>query len=213
MSDADLVTDRTRVRRKAERGRYDFATVAGILDAGLVAHVGFNGPHGVGVLPMAYARVDDHVYLHGATGNAMLRGLATGADVCVTVTIVDGLVLSRTAFHHSMNYRCAVVVGRAISVDDDAEKATALRAIVEHALAGRSDDCRGPNASELRSTRVIKVAIDEASAKVRTGPPIDDEEDLPLPYWAGEIPLVTTLGPPLADEYVPAGIATPTYDR
>jgi hypothetical protein len=112
-----------------------------------------------------------------------------------------------------MNYRCAVVVGRAISVDDDAEKATALRAIVEHALAGRSDDCRGPNASELRSTRVIKVAIDEASAKVRTGPPIDDEEDLSLPYWAGEIPFVTTLGPPLADEYVPAGIATPTYDR
>ena len=199
------------MRRKAERGRYDFATVAAILDEGLIAHVGFMGAHGVCVLPMAFARVDDELYIHGAVGNAMLRELSTGADVCITVTLVDALVLSRSAFHHSMNYRCVVVVGEAVEVEDDQEKARALRAVVDHTLPGRSDDCRGPNASELRTTRVIRVPITEASAKVRSGPPIEDADDLATPFWGGEIPLVTTRGAPIADEHVPAGTASPAY--
>jgi uncharacterized protein len=205
-----LPTARTTLRRKADRGRYDWESVAGILDAGMIAHVGFTAPAGVCVLPMAYARVDGHLYLHGAAGNAMLRGLATGTDVCVTVTLVDALVLSRSAFHHSMNYRSVVVVGRATTVDDPDEKADALRAIVDHTVPGRSGACRGPSASELRATRVVFLPISEASAKVRTGPPIEEPEDLDLPYWGGEVPVLTAFGTPVADEFVVTGVQAPT---
>jgi uncharacterized protein len=198
---------RTRVRRKAERGRYDRETVVAVLDAGLIAHVGFAGPEGLFVLPMAYGRVDDRLYLHGAAGNAMLKWLSTGADICVTVTLVDALVLSRSAFHHSMNYRSVVVVGRAEPVVDDEEKARALRGIVDHSIAGRSEACRGPNAAEMRTTRVVRLPIDEASAKIRTGPPIEEPDDLVLPYWAGEIPVITSLGTPVPDAYVAPGHA------
>jgi nitroimidazol reductase NimA-like FMN-containing flavoprotein (pyridoxamine 5'-phosphate oxidase superfamily) len=203
---------RTTVRRKADRARYDRASVAAILDDGLIAHVGFTTAAGVFVLPMAYARLDDQLYIHGAVGNAMLKGLATGAAVCVTVTIVDELVLSRSAFHHSMNYRSVVVVGEAQPVTDRAELDVALRAIVDHSVPGRSDDCRGPSASEIRQTRVIRVPITEASAKVRTGPPIEDPSDLETPYWGGVVPVQTTLGSPVADEYA-AGMVAPTYAR
>jgi uncharacterized protein len=204
-------TARTTVRRKADRACYDWAAIAAILDEGLIAHVGFVAPEGVCVLPMAYGRVEDRLYLHGAAGNAMLKRLATGLDVCVTVTLVDALVLSRSAFHHSMNYRSVVVVGTADAVEDDATRAVALRAIVDHTVAGRSDDCRGPDAAELRATRVIALPITEASAKVRTGPPIEEADDLQLPFWGGIVPLDTTLGDPVADAYVPAGRAAPTY--
>jgi uncharacterized protein len=218
MQDADLdpahelePTERTTVRRKADRGRYDWATVAGTLDEGTVAHVGFVGDRGVLVIPMVYGRVGDQLYLHGAVGNAMLRRLSDGVDVCVTVTIVDAHVLSRSAFHHSMNYRSVVVVGEAALVEDRAEKHRALRAVVDHNLPGRSDECRGPSDSELRATRLIRVPITEASAKVRTGPPIEDPEDLELPYWGGEIPVVVTHGAPVADEFVASGAPAPAY--
>jgi hypothetical protein len=204
-------TTRTKVRRKSDRGRYDWATVAAILDEGMIAHVGFVADEGVCVLPMVYARVDDRLYLHGAAGNAMLRQLAGGADVCVTVTLVDALVLSRSAFHHSMNYRSVVVVGRAVAVDDRDEKHRALRAVVDHNLPGRSHECRGPSESELRTTRVIRLPINEASAKLRTGPPIEEPEDLELPYWGGEVPLVIAHGTPVPDEHVGPSIDAPTY--
>jgi nitroimidazol reductase NimA-like FMN-containing flavoprotein (pyridoxamine 5'-phosphate oxidase superfamily) len=188
------------VRRKAERGDYDRETIHSILDEGLVAHVGFTSDVGVGVLPMVYARVDEHLYLHGATGNHMLRAL-TGADVCVTVTLLDALVLSRSAFHHSMNYRSVVVYGRASAVDDMEEKDGALRAVVDHMVEGRSQSCRTPNAEELRATRVVRVSLAEASAKIRTGPPLEEAGDLALPHWGGEIPVLTTFGAPVPDQY------------
>lgn len=196
----DPASDRVRVRRKADRARYDRDTVTEILDEGFVAHVGFVAGHGPVVLPMAYARVDDHLYLHGATGNAMLRAL-DGAEVCVTVTLLDGLVLSRSAFHHSMNYRSVVVLGRAETVTDDAEKERALLAVVDQMVAGRSRECRPPAAEELRATRVVRVPLGEVSAKVRTGPPIEDPADLDPPvWWGGVVPIATTLGTPVPDE-------------
>ncbi len=199
---AEPPSERIRVRRKADRARYDEPTVHAILDAAFVAHVGFVTEHGPCVLPMAFARVEDHLYLHGAAGNAMLRSL-DDADVCVTVTLLDGLVLSRSAFHHSMNYRSVVVLGRASVVSDDDEKDRGLRAVVDHMVAGRSRECRPPTAEELRATRVVRVPLAEASAKVRTGPPIEDPADLdPVEWWGGVIPLTTTLGAPVPDAYV-----------
>jgi hypothetical protein len=197
-------SDRTCVRRQAERGRYDGDTVAAVLDGGFVAHVGFVGDGGVCVLPMAYARVDDQLYLHGATGNAMLRALE-GAELCVTVTLLDGLVLSRSAFHHSMNYRSVVVFGRGTTVTDPAEKERALAAIVDQMVVGRSAECRPPTPEELRATRVVRLLITEASAKVRTGPPKEDPGDLDPPvHWGGVVPVTTVLGEPVPDEYVVA---------
>lgn len=194
-------SDRVRVRRKADRARYDTATIGAILDEAFVAHVGFTTEHGPCVLPMAYARVGDHLYLHGATGNAMLRAL-DGADVCVTVTLLDGLVLARSAFHHSMNYRSVVVLGRAVTVRDDAEKERALAAVVDHMVVGRSDECRPPTPEEVRATRVVRVPLAEASAKVRTGPPIEDPADLDPPvWWGGVVPVRTVLDEPRPDEH------------
>jgi nitroimidazol reductase NimA-like FMN-containing flavoprotein (pyridoxamine 5'-phosphate oxidase superfamily) len=208
----DAPSSRTRVRRKAERGRYDRASIDAILDEGLVAHVGFTGSDGICVLPMVYGRIGDRLYLHGAVGNAMLRAMSEGVDVCVTITLVDGLVLSRSAFHHSVNYRSLVVMGRADVVDDAEERERALRAVVEHAIAGRSDECRGPSPSELRSTRVLALPLVEASAKVRTGPPIEEDADLALPYWGGVVPIETTFGAPVPDDYVAAGVTPPRLD-
>lgn len=193
-------SERTKVRRKADRGRYDAPTIHAILDAGMVAHVGFVSDAGVGIVPMVYGRVDDWLYLHGATGNHMLRAV-TDADVCVTVTLVDALVLSRSAFHHSMNYRSVVVYGRAALVGDPREKDRALRAVVDHMATGRSEQCRPPTAEELRATRVVRLPITEASAKIRTGPPIEEPADLALEWWGGEIPIVTSRGTPVPDQY------------
>jgi nitroimidazol reductase NimA-like FMN-containing flavoprotein (pyridoxamine 5'-phosphate oxidase superfamily) len=211
-------TDRTTVRRKADRGRYDWATITAILDEGLVAHVGFAVDGQPCVIPMAYARIDDALYLHGATGNHMLRTLASGVEVCATVTLLDGLVLSRSAFHHSMNYRSVVVFGRAVRVDGE-EQMRALLAVVDHMVPGRSTDSRPPTPSELRKTFVVRLALTEASAKVRTGAPIEDPADLDLEWWGGELPLRTAASPAVPDADargpVPAAVAawTPTRSR
>lgn len=193
-------TDRTRVRRKAERGRYDDDTIRSILGEAIVCHVGFVADGQPVVIPTAFAVVDDHLYVHGATGNAMLRSLASGtSEACVTVTLLDGLVLSRSAFHHSVNYRSVMVFGRGEAVTDADEKQRAVMAIVDHVVPGRSCDTRPPTPEELRATLVVRIPLAEASAKVRTGPPIEDDADLGLGHWAGEVPLSLVAGEPLPD--------------
>jgi nitroimidazol reductase NimA-like FMN-containing flavoprotein (pyridoxamine 5'-phosphate oxidase superfamily) len=188
---ADAPSARTTVRRRAQRGRYEQELVHAILDEALVCHVGFESEHGPVVLPTMHARVGDTLYLHGAVGNAMLRSLAAGAPVCVTVTLLDGLVLARSAFHHSMNYRSVVVFGTATAVEDRDAKLAALEALIERIHPGRWTEARPPSDAELRQTLVVSVPLAEASAKVRSGPPIDDAEDYALDVWAGEIPLET----------------------
>ncbi len=206
-------TKRTTLRRRAERGRYDRATVEAILDEGLVAHVGVDGEAAVTVLPMVYGRIGDALYLHGATANALLRVAGAGQDVCVTVTLLDGLVLARSAFHHSVNYRCVVVFGPARQVTDPEEKREALIAVVDHIARGRAEDCRAPTAEELRATAVLKVTIDEVSAKARTGGPIEDPDDVGLPYWGGVLPLALVARPAVPDGHVGPEIEVPGYLR
>ena len=188
---AEPPSARTTVRRRAQRGQYDRELIHAVLDEALVSHVGFESEHGPVVLPTMHARVDDTLYLHGAVGNAMLRALAAGAPVCVTVTLLDGLVLARSAFHHSMNYRSVVVFGTAVAVEEREVKLAALEALVERIHPGRWTEARQPTESELRQTLVVSVPLDEASAKVRSGPPIDDPEDYTLDVWAGVVPLET----------------------
>jgi nitroimidazol reductase NimA-like FMN-containing flavoprotein (pyridoxamine 5'-phosphate oxidase superfamily) len=202
-------TDRTTVRRLPKRANYDRELVDAIIDEALSCHVGFAIDGRPWVIPTIHARVDDRLYLHGAVANQMLKSLAGGVEACVTVTLVDGLVLARSQFHHSMNYRSVMIFGRATPVDDVDEKRAALHALVEHVVPGRSADARPPNASELRATSVLTLAIDEASAKVRTGGPVDDEQDLALPIWAGQLPLAATYGSPVAEPDVRASV--PAY--
>jgi hypothetical protein len=197
----------------ADRGHYDKNTIRSILDEGLVCHVGFAESGNPVVLPTAYARSGDLVYLHGAVGNAALRSLATGAPACVTVTLVDGLVLARSAFHHSLNYRSVVIFGRPTEVTDVEEKRKAVMAIVEHIVRGRAADTRPPTDAELRATRVVSMAISEASAKVRAGGPNDDPEDMGLPVWAGHVPLRLVSGDPVADVDHPPTVSPPHYLR
>jgi nitroimidazol reductase NimA-like FMN-containing flavoprotein (pyridoxamine 5'-phosphate oxidase superfamily) len=189
-------SERVRVRRHSERGRYDADAVWAILDEALVCHVGFVHNGQPVVLPTTHGRVGDDLYLHGAVASTMLRDLSAGAPVCVTATLLDGLVLARSVYNHSMNYRSAVILGRAAEVRNPEEKLRALEAIVEHVMPGRWADARQPSASELRVTRVVRVGLAEASAKVRTGPPVDDAEDMVLDVWAGVVPVATRLGPP-----------------
>ena len=170
-----------------------------ILDEGLVAHVGLAVDGQPFVLPMVYARVDGHLYLHGSAASRLLRALGAGAPVCVTVTLLDGIVLARSAFHHSMNYRSVVILGRAVAVTDAAEREVALAAMVDHAVPGRSEEVRPPDPKELAATLVVRVDLDEVSAKVRRGPPIDDHADLGLPVWAGVLPLRVVAGDPRPD--------------
>lgn len=203
-------TDRTQVRRHRERARYERQAVEAILDEGLVAHVGVvDGSHPV-VLPMAYARIGETLYLHGALANHLLRTGAEG-EICVTVTLLDGLVLSRSWFHHSMNYRCVVLYGRPRLVTDDAEKWAASEALVEHVARGRAEATRPTTPEELRKTTFLALPIDEASAKVRNGPPSDEPEDLDGTTWAGVLPLSTVAGTPVADEHTPAGVEVPEH--
>jgi len=193
------VTDRTRLRRKPQRGSHDRAVVDAILDEALICHVGFVTERGPFVIPTLHARIGDQLYIHGAVANHALRSLSAGIEVCVTVTLVDALVLARTAFHHSMNYRSVMLFGRAVEATDPTTKLAALAALVDRVGPGRSAACRPPNAKELDATSVLSIMIEEASAKVRSGPPLPDEgEDAQLPFWAGVIPLVTTRGTPLA---------------
>ena len=190
-------SERTRVRRLPDRGAYDRESLERILDEGLVAHVGFTGDDGQPfVIPLAYARQGDRLLLHGSVLSRLMQRAAGGVPVCVTVTLLDGLVLARSVFHHSMNYRSAVVLGRTRPIRDPAEKLAALEALVEHLVPGRSADARGPSEKELAATEIVAVPLDEASVKVRTGPPKDDRRDLALPVWAGVVPLHLTAGAP-----------------
>jgi nitroimidazol reductase NimA-like FMN-containing flavoprotein (pyridoxamine 5'-phosphate oxidase superfamily) len=198
MSEPLAQTDRTKLRRLADRGSFDRAEANAIIDEAYLAHVGFIVDGAPKVLPMTYGRAGDALYLHGAVGNAMLNASA-GLEVCVTITLLDGLVLARSAFHHSMNYRSVVLLGEAAKVEDDDEKRRALDAIVDHVLPGRSRTARPTSAAELRKTFVLRLAIDEGSVKVRSGGAVDDEEDLDLPVWAGVIPLRLTPGEPEHD--------------
>lgn len=196
-------SERTRVRRLAERGRYETETIHAILDEALICHVGFVVNGQPVVIPTIHWRDGDTLYFHGSAASRMLRSLRDGVDACVTVTLLDGLVLARSAFHHSMNYRSVVVFGKAREVRED-EKVRVLDSLVEHVVRGRSKEVRAPNLKELRQTLVLALPIDEASAKIRTGGPVDDEEDYALPVWAGVLPLTLTPGEPVADRGVMA---------
>jgi nitroimidazol reductase NimA-like FMN-containing flavoprotein (pyridoxamine 5'-phosphate oxidase superfamily) len=203
-------SDRVRLRRKRERGSYDRRTIDAILDEALLAHLGIADEHGQPfVIPTLHARSGDVVYLHGSTASRTLRALDAGAPVCLTVSLLDGLVLARAAMHHSANYRSAMLLGNARLVDSPQEKLAALEAIVEHIVPGRWAEARTPDENELKATAVLALPIDEASAKVRTGPPVDDEEDLSLPVWAGVIPLVSEARAPEADHGLPPGLTVP----
>ena len=203
------VTDRSRTRRKADRARYDWDTITATLDEALVCHLGFVHEDQPFVLPTTYARIGDVLYVHGSAASRMLRALREGIGVCVTVTLLDGLVLARSAFHHSMNYRSVVILGTATEVVDRAERLRALEAIVEHMAPGRCTTVRAPSEKELKATLVLRLPIAEASAKVRTGGPLDDAEDMGWPCWAGHVPLRLVAGTPVPDGTQPAGVATP----
>jgi nitroimidazol reductase NimA-like FMN-containing flavoprotein (pyridoxamine 5'-phosphate oxidase superfamily)/GNAT superfamily N-acetyltransferase len=204
-------TPRTIVNRMRKRASYDRGVVHAILDRSLVCHVGVVIDGAPRVLPTLHARIDDRVYLHGAASNRMLNTAAAGVEVCVTATLIDGLVMARSAFHHSVNYRSVVIFGRATEVTDPERKLAAMRALVEHIAPGRWERSRQPSPKELAATSILELPITEASAKLRTGGPIDDEEDYALPYWAGVIPLRTDALVPLADSRLTPGIAMPPH--
>ncbi len=191
---------RTRVRRRAGRGQYEREQIDQILDAGLVGHLAFAADGQPYAIPMLYVRLGDQLYLHGSPLSRLLKRAVGGTDLCFTVTLLDGLVLARSAFHHSLNFRSVVVLGPARGVRDPKEKLAALETLVEHVMPGRSADARGPSAQELKATEVVALRLDEASAKVRSGPPVDAPEDYALDVWAGEIPLHLAAGVPLPDE-------------
>jgi nitroimidazol reductase NimA-like FMN-containing flavoprotein (pyridoxamine 5'-phosphate oxidase superfamily) len=204
-------SDRTTVKRKPQRAAYERVTIDSILDEGLICHVGLSVEGQTFVLPMIHVRVGDKVYLHGSPASRALQALAQGAEACLTVSLIDGLVLARSAMHHSMNYRSMMLFGKASVVDDPVEKGEALHALTEHLIPGRWADVRGPTDRELRQTMVVSVPIHEASAKVRTGPPLDDEADHALPVWAGVVPLWLAAGSPVSDPRLKPGVQLPEY--
>jgi uncharacterized protein len=199
MSETQMPSARTRVVREADRAVYDREAVYRILDEAFLCHAGFVVNGQPFVIPTSYGRKDASLYIHGSAASRMLRQLKDGVAVCITVTLLDGLVLARSVFNHSMNYRSVVILGTATLVDDPAEKLAALRVLSEHILPGRWDDARQPNERELKATSVLRVPIAEFSAKVRVGPPIDDEEDYAFPTWAGVVPLEMVAGAPIND--------------
>lgn len=204
-------TDQNRIKRLPERGHYDRETIYRILDEALICHAGFveNGqPY---VIPINFARVGDTILLHGANASRLLKHIEAGHPVCVTVTLVDGLVLARSVFHHSVNYRSVVVFGKGRPVQDEQEKLAALKAITEHLIPGRWQEARLPNRKEMNATRVVSIKIDEASAKIRMGPPGDEPEDYALPVWAGVLPLQEIPLTPIRDELLPEEVPLPTY--
>src|ERR1700740_3310924 len=204
-------TERTRVVREAERGVYDRQSVHKILDEAFVCHVGFSVDGHPFVIPTLFARVGDAIYFHGSAASRMLRNVSDGIPVCVTVTLTDGFVLARSVFNHSMNYRSVVVLGKAMLVETPAEKREALHAFTEKIIRGRWNDARQPNDKELKATSVLRLPLTEVSAKVRTGPPLDDDPDYALPVWAGVIPLQLVPGEPIRDERCDASIPVPPY--
>jgi nitroimidazol reductase NimA-like FMN-containing flavoprotein (pyridoxamine 5'-phosphate oxidase superfamily) len=203
-------SDRTRVRRVPQRGQYDRETVEAILDQTLISHIGFvHDGHPV-VIPTLHARLGDRLYLHGSAASRMLRTLEGGAPVCATATLVDGLVLARSAFHHSVNYRSVVVFGQARLLEPE-QRLGALELFTEKLVPGRWPEVRSPTRQELKGTKVFELPLDEVSAKVRTGPPIDEDEDYELPVWAGVLPLRTVVDPPQPDPRLDPGIETPGH--
>ncbi|MEM7480400.1 MAG: pyridoxamine 5'-phosphate oxidase family protein [Acidobacteriota bacterium] len=206
-----LKTDRTQVRRVRERGVYDRQEIHSILDEGLVCHVGFVHRHQPYVIPTAYARRGDEVLIHGSVLSRMMKTLGEGMPACLTVTLLDGLVLARSTFHHSMNYRSVVVLGKLRPIEGDEARLAALDALVEHLVPGRSRDARLPSDKELAATEVLSMAIDEASAKVRKGDPGDAKADLDLDYWSGVVPLIRQFGEPEPAPNLKEGIALPEY--
>jgi len=206
-------TPRTRLVREAERAVYDREAAYRILDEGFLCHVGFVVDGQPFVIPTSYGRKDDTLFVHGSAASRMLRQLKESVPVCITVTLLDGLVLARSIFNHSMNYRSVVVLGKATLLDDPAEKIEALRLLSEHIIPGRWADSRQPNERELKATSVLRVPIDEFSAKVRQGPAIDDEEDYSFPTWAGVVPLEMTAGAPINDARLLPGKEVPPYAR
>lgn len=210
--DAYRVTDRTRVKRSAGRAAYDKETVHSILDEAYLCHVGYVDMNGQPfVIPTAYARVNEKLYLHGAASNYLLKTLKTGAPVCVTVTLMDGLVLARATFHHSFNYRSCVILGSAEPVTDMEEKRAALEALVEHIVPGRYAEARNPTTAELTATSVVSLTLSEVSAKCRIGGPKDDKPDMSLPVWAGVLPFdhIRGMGQPQPDPLLAPGIDVP----
>jgi len=204
-------TQRTRVRRIPKRGAYDRSTIHAILDEGLVCHVGFVHQGQPFVIPTLYARDGTRLLLHGSAASRMLNILVEGVDACVTVTLADGIVVARSVFHSSMNYRSVVMLGRLRAIEEPGAKMKALHALVEHLIPGRWNDSRRPNETEMKATSILEMSLDEASAKVRTGDPIDDEEDYALPYWAGVLPFATGVGKPIRDPKLKRGIKVPKY--
>ncbi|MBV8715430.1 MAG: pyridoxamine 5'-phosphate oxidase family protein [Chloroflexi bacterium] len=206
-----MPSPRVRVRRLPKRAAYDRATINAILDEALVCHLGFVHDGQPFVIPTLHARIGDRLYVHGSSASRMLGTLAGGAAACVTVTLIDGLVLARSAFHHSVNYRSVVLLGTATPVTDPDEKVAALQGFTNHMVHGRWDDIRPPTPQELKATNVLYLPLDEASAKVRTGPPVDDDEDYELDVWAGVVPLALEAGAPIVDERLKDGVCMPEY--
>ena len=213
MHETQMPTTRTRVVREAERGVYDRETVYRILDEGFICHVGFAVDGQPFVIPTSYGRKEAHLYIHGSAASRMLRQMKDGVALCVTVTLLDGLVLARSVFNHSMNYRSVVILGKGTLVEDPEEKLAALRTLSEHIIPGRWDDVRQPDERELKATSVLRLPIEEFSAKVRTGPPIDDEEDYSFPTWAGVVPLKIEVGEPISDPRLSLNQGIPNYLR
>ena len=213
MSADHAPTARTRVVREPHRGVYDRSVAYEILDEGFICHVGFVVYGQPFVIPTGYGRSGDNLYIHGSAASRMLRNLDRGVSVCLTVTLLDGLVLARSIFNHSMNYRSVVVLGTAVAVEDAKEKLGALKSLSDHILPGRWAGSRQPNEKELKATLVMRLPIEEFSAKVRQGPPIDDEEDYAFPTWAGVIPLEMVPGPPINDPRLGPNTPAPHYVR
>ncbi|MEZ4647749.1 MAG: pyridoxamine 5'-phosphate oxidase family protein [Candidatus Eisenbacteria bacterium] len=205
------ITERNRVVRAPGRARYDEATIHAILDEGWVCHVAFADSGSALVIPMFYARKGNELLVHGANKGRITRVLESGAPVSIAVTLLDGLVLARSAFHHSMNYRSVVLHGRGRRITDAEEIADAVRVITDKVVPGRAADCRLPNDQELKATAILAIDIETASAKIRTGDPVDEPEDLSLPHWAGVVPMTTAFGEPVSDEYVPSASEMPPY--
>lgn len=204
-------TEKNRIKRLPKRGHYDRETIYQILDEALICHVGFAEKGQPYVIPINFARMDDAIILHGAKASRLLKHIEAGHPVCITATVVDALVLARSVFHHSVNYRSVVVFGKGHALVDEREKLAALEAVVEHLIPGRWREARLPNRKEMNATSVVSIKIEEASAKIRTGPAVDDQEDYALPVWAGILPLQETALLPIRDELFTQDISVPEY--
>ena len=211
MTDSLKKTPRSRLKRRPGRGSFEREAVNAVLDAGLICHVGYVIDGAPLVTPTLHWRMGDKVFWHGSAASRALRTQAAGGDVCLTVTLLDGLVMARSAFHHSVNYRSAMLFGRAHKLEDRGEQMVAMEGLLDRVAPGRWQDARPPTDKELKATLILWMAIEEGAAKVRSGPPIDDAEDMSIPCWAGVVPVAPTLGKPVPDPLMKAGVAPPPY--